>query len=236
MSNIHKSLIALLKQVEEGSVQLHKIKKKALDQLEELDHLFEGYIIVADLTTNTPVYFNAKALDYLGVRPTYVNKLKSLDFFRKVLHPSNFDLIFSGLVFFKENPKSIFSSVARIKKFDGTWRYVFFSVKPVEYNFAGEATLAIVFALDIDEVLTSRSTLKDLKSSFQRSNTITLTKREKEILTGIAKEQTTKEIAEALFLSKHTVDTYRKRLIRKLNVKSSIGLATYAYQTDLLNT
>jgi len=96
--------------------------------------------------------------------------------------------------------------------------------------------MAVVFALDIDEVLTSRSTLKDLKTSFQRPNIVTLTKRKKEILIGIAKEQTTKEIAEELFLSKHTIDTYRKRLIRKLNVKSSIGLATYAYQTDLLNT
>jgi|GEM_PF-3656053 len=44
MSNIHKSLIALLKQLEVGSVQVHKIKKKALDEVEELGHLFEGYI------------------------------------------------------------------------------------------------------------------------------------------------------------------------------------------------
>ncbi len=235
MSKIHKSLIALLEQVEKGSIQLRQIKKIALDQVKKLDHLFEGYIVIVDLTTNTPVYFNVNALNYLGVRPSYVNKLKSLDFFRKVLHPSNFDLIISGLVFFKENSKSTFNSVARVKKFDGSWRYVFFSVKPVEYNFAGEATLALVFALDIDEVLTNRSTLKDLKSSFQKSNNITLSKREKEILIGIAKEQTTKEIAEVLFLSKHTIDTYRKRLIRKLNVKSSIGLAIYAYQIGLMS-
>lgn len=55
-----------------------------------------------------------------------------------------------------------------------------------------------------------------------------LTKREKEILRLIAKEKTTSEIAEMLFISTHTVDTHRKNLLSKLGVKNAAGLVKYA--------
>ena len=55
-----------------------------------------------------------------------------------------------------------------------------------------------------------------------------LTGREREILNLIASEMTSIEIAEALHIEPSTVDTHRKHLIQKLNVKSSIGLVKYA--------
>jgi len=48
-----------------------------------------------------------------------------------------------------------------------------------------------------------------------------LTGREVEILSLLAKNQNSKEIAEALFISKHTVDTYRRRLLEKTGYKST---------------
>lgn len=63
---------------------------------------------------------------------------------------------------------------------------------------------------------------------------ITLSKREKEILELIAKEYTTQEIAEALFLSKYTIEGYRKSLISKLEVKNVVGLAKYAIKLGLV--
>jgi DNA-binding NarL/FixJ family response regulator len=60
-----------------------------------------------------------------------------------------------------------------------------------------------------------------------------LTERETEVLKLIAKEYTTPEIAEKLFISAYTVETHRKNLIRKLNVKSMAGLVKYAVQNGL---
>lgn len=57
---------------------------------------------------------------------------------------------------------------------------------------------------------------------------ITLTNREREILKLIAAELTTNEIAERLFISSYTVETHRKNLIQKLNVRSLAGLVKYA--------
>ncbi|TPN86202.1 response regulator [Aquimarina algicola] len=63
---------------------------------------------------------------------------------------------------------------------------------------------------------------------------IRLTKREKEILQLIAKEYTTIEIAEKLFLSKYTIEGYRASLISKLKVKNVVGLVKYAFKFGLV--
>ena len=63
-----------------------------------------------------------------------------------------------------------------------------------------------------------------------------LTRREKEIVRLIAKGRTTLEIAEALNLSKYTVDTHRKNIHKKLNIKTNTGLVSYALKHLELNT
>jgi len=75
------------------------------------------------------------------------------------------------------------------------------------------------------------------KSIFEQkqNNEITLSKREKEILELIAKEYTTQEIAESLFLSKYTIEGYRTSLISKLGVKNVVGLAKYAIKLGLVD-
>ncbi|MCC6685030.1 MAG: response regulator transcription factor [Bacteroidia bacterium] len=64
---------------------------------------------------------------------------------------------------------------------------------------------------------------------------VELTEREKDVLRLIAQELTSHEIAEKLFISFHTVETHRKNLISKLQVKNIAGLVKYAVQNGLLN-
>ena len=66
------------------------------------------------------------------------------------------------------------------------------------------------------------------KFSKQKEAEIKLTKREIEVITLIAEEYTTQEIADELFLSKHTIESYRKNLISKLNVRNLAGLTKHA--------
>ena len=55
-----------------------------------------------------------------------------------------------------------------------------------------------------------------------------LTKREKEIVKLICMERTTHEIATALYLSPQTVDTHRKNILHKLDIRNIAGLGIYA--------
>jgi two-component system, NarL family, invasion response regulator UvrY len=61
-----------------------------------------------------------------------------------------------------------------------------------------------------------------------------LTTRETEILKMIAHGKSTQEIADLLFLSPHTVQTHRKSIIKKLNIKSPTEFVIYAMDLGLL--
>lgn len=59
--------------------------------------------------------------------------------------------------------------------------------------------------------------------------------REAEILWLIVKERTTPEIARQLVVAKSTVDTHRRNLMQKLQVKNTAGLVRAAYEYNLLS-
>ncbi len=67
------------------------------------------------------------------------------------------------------------------------------------------------------------------KPSSENIGKTALTCREKEILEYISKEYTNKEIASMLFISRRTVDTHRRNLLLKLDVKNTAGLVRYYY-------
>jgi DNA-binding NarL/FixJ family response regulator len=61
-----------------------------------------------------------------------------------------------------------------------------------------------------------------------------LTKREKEIISMIAQELNTAEIAKTMHLSTNTVETHRKNIMQKLRVKNIAGIAIYAMKYGLI--
>lgn len=63
---------------------------------------------------------------------------------------------------------------------------------------------------------------------------LSLTKREKEIISLLAKEKSSQEIADALFISIYTVNTHRKNILHKLGIKNTAGLVKFASDNQLL--
>ena len=62
----------------------------------------------------------------------------------------------------------------------------------------------------------------------------TLTIRQQQVLTLIAAEQTTAQIADRLGLSVPTVETHRRNLFRKAGVRSVAGLVKEAMRQGLI--
>lgn len=60
--------------------------------------------------------------------------------------------------------------------------------------------------------------------------------REREIVTLIALEHSSKEISEKLFISTNTVETHRKNIMKKLDVKNTIGLVKFALKNNLIRS
>lgn len=110
---------------------------------------------------------------------------------------------------------------------------------------AGESIAEAIRTVSEGEQYFSKSVQKDMLSSLsgkKKKNQIhqdgvfisSLTDRELEVLKLISHELSSREIADKLFISTSTVDTYRKSLLKKLKVKNSIGLAMYAVKNNLV--
>lgn len=68
----------------------------------------------------------------------------------------------------------------------------------------------------------------------ENSNIPVITRREKEVLLLIAEGMTNNEIASKLFISATTVDTHRKNLLAKFEVKNTASLIRMATQIHLI--
>tara|TARA_B110000908_G_C10015528_1_gene340587 strand:- start:13 stop:501 length:489 start_codon:yes stop_codon:yes gene_type:complete len=84
------------------------------------------------------------------------------------------------------------------------------------------------------QLYTDHKTIKNKNKTLEPLLAEPLTERERDVLKLIAKEYSTYEAAELLNISKHTVESHRKNLIRKLNVKNSIGIAMYAVKHNMI--
>ncbi len=61
-----------------------------------------------------------------------------------------------------------------------------------------------------------------------------LTERERQIIQLIAQEHSTESIANQLSLSPHTINAHRKRILKKLNVTSPVGLVIQSLHLDII--
>jgi DNA-binding NarL/FixJ family response regulator len=76
--------------------------------------------------------------------------------------------------------------------------------------------------------------LENFTDQMEAKSVMLLTRREKEVLNLIADGFTNVEIADKLFVSASTVDSHRKNLISKLNVKNTAALVRTALEHRLI--
>ncbi len=62
-----------------------------------------------------------------------------------------------------------------------------------------------------------------------------LSNRELQVLTRLARGMTTKEVAHALHLSPSTVETYRSRILEKLNLRNNSDMTRFAIRRGLID-
>lgn len=76
--------------------------------------------------------------------------------------------------------------------------------------------------------------MNDFVDSGKESNEYKLSEREIEVIGFVAEGLTSKEIAQRLFISEHTVKTHRKNIFRKLQVKDTDELIQLALNEGIL--
>jgi len=72
------------------------------------------------------------------------------------------------------------------------------------------------------------------KGAGARSPLDTLSTREIQVLRGLALGKSNREIAETYCVSTKTIDTYRARLLKKLNLRNNAELTRFAIQNGIV--
>jgi DNA-binding NarL/FixJ family response regulator len=87
-----------------------------------------------------------------------------------------------------------------------------------------------------DEIAEKANREKQISDKFKDSfcKRLGISKREQEVLVLISKGMTSQTIGKALFISKYTVETHRKNILRKLDMNSSTELVKFAIKQGLV--
>lgn len=110
---------------------------------------------------------------------------------------------------------------------------VVFKDAPLEALRAG-----VQYALKKERYLCHRATellLDQQRRELEQGATDDLTATEVDILRCIAQGKTTRQIANERFLSRHTVNTHRKNIFRKLGVRTAYDATLLALKTGILD-
>jgi DNA-binding NarL/FixJ family response regulator len=84
------------------------------------------------------------------------------------------------------------------------------------------------------KVMEALTELEKGNSTHYSCKGLSITQREAEIISLISEGKTNKEIADLLFLSSHTVNTHRKKIMSKLGINNTAGLVMYAIKENLV--
>ncbi|CAL2090758.1 Response regulator transcription factor [Tenacibaculum sp. 190524A02b] len=179
-----------------------------------------------------------KPYNFIEIVATFNTANKALNFLKK----ETIDLVITDISMPELNGIEF---IKKLKKQNSTIKVIAISMfKPVHF----EENFYDGYLLKDAEIKTLVNAIKSVvyedtsyfSPSISSSNELAfsskiVTKREKEVINLIAQEFTVDEIAEALFLSRHTVETHKKNIFLKLQVKSNAGLIQKAIQLGVLN-
>lgn len=88
---------------------------------------------------------------------------------------------------------------------------------------------------EVQEIMMDSFVNKESRNIIPDDVPAVLTEREMEILNLIAREYTSEEIANKLFISERTVETHRRNIFTKTKTKSIVGLIKYAIRFGLIS-
>ena len=146
------------------------------------------------------------------------------------VHKSSPQIVIASPDVFQQNEKQIIDLKEKFQILLVGFVYSFYEPDSLK-NYDG-----IIYLNDKAEKIqtTIKELLKADTSSSNNSQSETLTDREKEILKLLVSGNTTKQIAATLFISTHTVNTHRKNIMRKLDIKTVSGLTIFAVLNNII--
>lgn len=198
---------------------------------EVLEHL-PAFVHILHVKTEEIIWRNA---EWSKLIPSHkdLNQKELAQYLESCIHPDDFDLLAKSTQFFQCQKKNLFGGIIRVKFFEEKdWKWLIGLSRTIKRDTDNTPLYNLAIFMDFTKVTQSNDQLTQalrevLSKSHQKTLKI-LTKREKEILQLLVKGHKNRQIAEELFISRHTVETHRKNLRLKLDVKNTPELISLA--------
>jgi DNA-binding CsgD family transcriptional regulator/PAS domain-containing protein len=240
-------------QFEEADLD-YELLNKHIEFLRQMDALGDSAISIFDMNKKEHIFVSDNYSKMLGYDLAEV-EAQGNSFFDSKVHPEDFltnmkngiELIkfaFSRSLEERKNYKLI--SEYRMKNGKGNYIRIIEQQQMLELDKKGnfwvalstvdispnqdlnEGVRAQIFNFRTKEIVPFSVTRKDKENNL-------LSKREKQILGLIKNGMLSKEIADKLFISVHTVNTHRQRILEKLNVSNSFEAIQYVSSLGITN-
>lgn len=253
IKKLHETYICLLEQQQFDEKGLdYSILEKHIPVLQRLAETSNSYVTVFDLFQKKHVFHSSNFDAFLGYgKKDFENEEEYI--LNTMIHPEDYiSLLQNGITLFslllnistelKHNCKLI--NEFRIKNASNQFIRVIEQQQTLELDKKGNVWLALSI-LDISPNQNNTEKIKAEIINFKTgefvkllnskiNNVTTLTKRQIEILKHVKEGKLSKEISDKLFISVHTVNTHRQKILKKLNVNNSMEAIEIATRLGLL--
>ncbi len=219
---------------------------------------------ICDAVANYPVLFGQAyyVVDYTTLSVSYQKGIKELlgyeedEFNYQILtnyfHPDDSErytfIVKSIIEYFETNPAELFemecSIAVRLRKKDGSYFKALRQTTIIETNSENLMTKSFSILSDISHIKTNNSVewnctckgqlISSLRTFIEKKHKKFFTLRELEILNFLKLGKKSRDIAEKLFLSKHTVDTHRRKMLAKSTCSNTVELLSFARSNAII--
>jgi len=203
--------------------------------------MMPGVIIIHQLKPFTPCFMTSNGLELLGITSVALKDI-GVDYHKRFFNNEDMEdylLKFNQLIE-RNDTDETFTFFQQVKlKESQEWLWHLASTRIFYRDNNGIPSHVITVALPVNQMrhIPNKAERILKESEFYKKNLenfFGLGKREKEILKLVAQGKSSPEIAEECFISVGTVNTHRKVIKQKLNIKNNYEFTEYAQAFDLI--
>lgn len=220
---------------------------KAIDMSEDV-------LIALYDNSSASVFFVSDNVRKYNLTPETVIKWGGLLLF-KMLHYSHYSFAYNAIkqeykfnkTITKQNRielNKIYCSGLKLVDGNGQIKRAFIKGKQIQLNNDGQTNVSVYFLEEIPHLVkgnhywfrleNGKKTVAYIQQKGKKNFTDILSNREKDILNLLAQQKTSQQIGEELFLSKLTVETHRKNMIKRIGAVNSTAMVHLCKMANLL--